>query len=316
MRVVRAGEDPTGAPELAAGSVATIGNYDGIHRGQRAVLERVVARAREIGLAAAAVTFEPHPLDVLAPGRAPLRIASDAQRERLLAALGVDLLWILRFDSALAALPAEEFCRDHLARRLGAREVHVGSRFAFGRGRSGDLALLRRLGPELGFEAVGVPEIELDGAPVSSTRIREALAAGRVELAAELLGRPFARGGRIREGHRLGHRIGFPTANLEADAPLLPANGVYAAKLRRAGGEGELAGAANVGVRPTVDGATEPRIEIHLFDFDEELYGEEVEISFWSRIRDERRFDGLEALRAQIARDVEVAREYFASVER
>jgi len=316
MRVFRTGEDPTREPELAGGSVATVGNYDGIHRGQRAVLESVVGRARALGLGSAAVTFEPHPLAVLAPERAPQRLASDAQRERLLAGLGLDLLWILPFDAGLAELPAEEFCRDHLAGRLRAREVHVGSRFVFGRGRGGDLGLLRRMGQELGFDAVGVPEGEHGGAPISSTRIRAALGAGDGEEAAELLGRPFSRGGVVTEGQRLGHRIGFPTANLEADAPLLPANGVYAAKLRRIQREEDLPGAANVGVRPTIDGATVPRIEIHLFDFEQELYGEEVEISFWSRIRDERRFEGLEALRAQIARDVEVAREYFAAVER
>jgi riboflavin kinase/FMN adenylyltransferase len=279
--------------------VISVGNFDGLHLGQQALLEGVVLR-------------------VIAPGRAPQRICSDRQRDRLLGAAGVDTLWLVPFTAEFASRSAESFVRDLLVDRLAMLEVHVGSRFAFGRGREGDLELLRGLGGELGFAAHGVAEVQLDGAPVSSTRIRAALAEGEVERATRLLGRPFARAGTIVAGDRLGSRLGWPTANLEADADLLPAHGVYAAKLRRIQeGEGEaMPGVANVGVRPTRGGEAPPRIEIHLFDFDGDLYDAEVEIEFHHLLRGERRFPDLEALAAQIAADAGDAREYFAGSER
>ncbi|HLF55829.1 MAG TPA: bifunctional riboflavin kinase/FAD synthetase [Thermoanaerobaculia bacterium] len=313
IRVVTFVRGEERAGELPRGGVVTIGNYDGIHRGQRAVLDGVVARAREIGAPALVVTFDPHPLAVLDPPRAPQRIASDAQRERLFAAAGVDAVWVVPFTAEFARRPAADFVRDLLVDRLGVREVHVGSRFGFGRARGGNLELLERMGAEHGFAVRGVPELDNGGEPISSTRIRAALAAGEVEKAAALLGRPFARGGRVVAGDHLGRRIGWPTANLAADTELLPAHGVYAAKLRRLEESGPaLTGVANVGVRPTRGGDAAPRVEIHLFDFDAELYGEEVEIEFHHRLRGERRFPSLDALAEQIAADAAAAREYFS----
>jgi riboflavin kinase/FMN adenylyltransferase len=313
LRTVR-GE--AAARELPRGGVTTIGNYDGIHRGQQVVIDGVVRRARELAAPAVVVTFDPHPLAVLDPPRAPSRITSDAQRDRLLGGLGVDAVWVLPFTDRFASRTAESFVRELLGDALGAREIHVGSRFGFGRGREGDVALLERLGAELGFAVRGVPELAFEGGLISSTRIRAAILEGDVELAAELLGRPFARGGRVVAGDRLGRRIGWPTANLEPDARLLPAHGVYAARLRLLG-PGELhEGVANVGVRPTRGGDAAERVEIHLFDFDREIYGEAVEVEFHRRLRGERRFPDLEALAGQIGADAAAAREYFSAARR
>jgi riboflavin kinase / FMN adenylyltransferase len=313
MRIWRGDDVGTGLPR---GAVVTIGNFDGLHLGQRALVAGAVARARELGTRALVLTFEPHSRAVLDPANAPARILSDAQRIRLLAELGVGGVWIVPFTRELARSPAVSFVSDLLVERLGVREVHVGSRFSFGRGREGNLALLERLGREHGFAARGVAEVRLDGEPVSSTRVRAALASGEVELAARLLGRPFARAGRIVAGDRLGRQIGWPTANLEADVELMPVHGVYAAKLRRIQRGEVRPGVANVGVRPTRGGDAAPRVEIHLFDFAGELYGEEVEIEFHARLRAERRFPSLEALSAQIAADAAGAREYFAAARR
>jgi len=308
MRVVAAGAPPD---DLPRGAVVTIGNYDGLHLGQRAVLERVVGRARELGAPSALVTFDPHPLVVLDPARAPRRLTSRRQREALLDEAGLDLVWEIPFTAELAAVEADAFVRRFLARGLGFREVWVGESFAFGARRGGNLALLERLGEELGFRANGLPERTEGEGAISSTRIRRSLEEGHPDEAAVLLGRPFALDGTIVRGEQLGRRIGWPTANLRRAEPglLLPADGVYAARLVDAGRS--LPGVANLGVRPTRGSGGERRVEIHLFDVDEDLYDRRVEIQFLRRLRPERRFDGLEALQAQIRRDAEAAREFF-----
>lgn len=313
MLVIRGRDGQLAAPR---GAVATVGNYDGIHLGQRAVLERVAARARELGRSALALTFDPHPLRVLSPERAPRRLTTDLQRERLLAGLGIDALCVLEFTRELASWRAERFVREILAGRLALHELHVGSRFAFGRGREGSLALLERLGGELGFRAYGVPELEVGGAPVSATRIRAALAAGRVDEAAELLGRPYAVDGRVVEGDRRGRTLGFPTLNLSTANEILPADGVYVAEADFPELGERARGVANVGLRPTIGRDAAPVVEAHLLDFDRSCYGEEVELRFLARLRGERRFPSLAALTGQIARDVGSAREYFRSAAR
>lgn len=313
---MRVFEESAGTAAPPRGAVATIGNYDGIHRGQSAVLEVVIARARAAGRPSLAITFEPHPLHLLAPDRAPARLTTPRQRERLLGGLGLDALLVLPFTAQLAAQPAELFVRQTLAGRLAIHELHVGSRFAFGRHRQGDLALLERLGAALGFTAFGVPELELDGAPVSATRIRQAIATGEVGAAARLLGRPWAVTGRVVAGDRAGTRLGFPTLNLAADHELLPLDGVYVTTTTIDGEAGELPGVSNVGRRPTLHAGGARLVETHLFDVARDLYGREVEVSFLRRLREERRFDGFETLRAQIARDVETGREYFRDARR
>jgi riboflavin kinase/FMN adenylyltransferase len=310
MRIVR---DAVRSAELPRGAVVTIGNYDGVHRGQRAVLGAVVRAARERGVFSALVTFDPHPLELLAPERAPLRISSEAQRQRLLSDQGLDELWRVPFTAEFSRLSAAEFARRVLVAGLGAREVHVGSRFVFGHERQGNLARLEELGREHGFDAVGHPEVRHAGEPISSTRIRDAVASGDVDLAAELLGRPFAVEGRVVRGDRVGHELGWPTANVtpESERNLLPADGVYVTSATVEREAAPLPGVTNVGVRPTRDGAGGRRVECHLFDFDRELYGEKVEVSFLQRLRGERRFPSLAALRDQIAADAALGREYF-----
>lgn len=312
MRTLR---DEPGAPAPPRGGVVTIGNYDGLHLGQRAILQRVVERARALDASSIAITFDPHPLRLLDPERAPVRLTTDAQRERLLDGLGLDLLWIVPFTRELAAQPAHEFVRERLVRRLAVREIHVGSRFAFGRGREGDLDLLVRLGAELGFAAHGVPEVEIGGAPVSATRIRALVGAGRTEEAAALLGRPFAVPGKVVHGDRAGTRLGFPTINLATDHELLPADGVYATRVALPDGSVRDA-VSNVGVRPTLHAGGGRVVESHLLDFAGDLYGAEVEVGFLRRLREERKFPGFEALREQIALDAAAAREYFGGSER
>jgi len=313
MRVIREADGERAAPR---GAVATVGNYDGIHLGQRAVLERVVARARQLDRPALAITFEPHPLRVLAPERAPRRLTTDLQRLRLLEALGLDALCVLEFTPELASWPAERFVSELLAGRFALHELYVGSRFAFGRGRAGSLALLERLGAELGFRSFGVPEVEVRSEPVSATRIRSALAAGRVEDAAELLGRPYAVDGRVVEGDRRGRSLGFPTLNLATLNEILPADGVYVVEAEFPERGERAPGVANVGLRPTIGRDAAPVVEAHLLDFGRECYGEEVELRFLTRLREERRFPSLPALTEQIARDVRSAREYLDAAGR
>ncbi len=315
MRVVRGPE--TGSAGLARGAVATIGNYDGIHLGQQALIERVVERARELGAPAVAISFEPHPLRVLDPPRAPARLTTDAQRERLLAALGLDALILLPFDARMAARSAASFARETLGADLGLREVYVGSQFAFGRGREGDPALLARVGREAGFSAYGLPELRVGDAPVSASRIRAQVAAGDVAEAALLLGRPYSLTGRVVAGERRGRELGFPTLNLDPDGELLPGDGVYVSEVDLLGEtsgtpEERLAGVTNVGTRPTVDGSGRRQVESHLLDFDRDLYGRAIEVRFLARIRPERHFPSLEALKEGIAADAGFAREYFA----
>jgi riboflavin kinase/FMN adenylyltransferase len=308
--------DALGPCELPRASVVTIGNYDGIHRGQRQVLDRLVSRARSLELPAVVVTFEPHPLRVLAPEQAPAMLVTREQKRELLAAAGIDLLAILPFDGSFAATPAETFVRDFLSARLGMRELYVGRRFAFGRNREGNLALLTGLGEELGFRVSGVEEEEAGGEPVSSTRIRRAIARGEVEAAAGLLGRAYSLTGEIVRGERLGRQLGFPTANLAPDGQLLPLEGVYATRTRFEGAPARFDSVTNIGRRPTVAEASPPRVETHLLDFDRELYGERIELYFHKRLRDEMLFPSVTELAAQIGRDVRLSREYFASFRR
>jgi riboflavin kinase / FMN adenylyltransferase len=310
MRVVRGDGRSHGLPE---GAAVTIGNFDGLHRGQRTLVEHVVGRAAELAAAALVLTFDPHPLRVLAPEREPARLSSDRQRQALLAAAGVEVLWLVPFTVELAAWEPERFVRELLVESLGAREVAVGSAFRFGRNRAGDVALLRRLGVELGFAVTGMPEQADAAGTVSSTRIRRDVAAGEMESAAALLGRPYAIDGEVVQGDQLGRSLGWPTANIAPADPrlLLPATGVYAAKLALLRENRSVAGVANLGTRPTRADAGGMTLEIHLFDFAGDLYGEAVELAFLRRLRPERRFESLAALREQIGRDAAQAREYF-----
>lgn len=299
--------------DLPRDVVATIGNYDGLHRGQQAILRQVVERSGFLGAPAVVITFEPHPLTVVAPRRAPRQLDSRCQKRIGLERAGIDAVVEIAFDRAVAETPPEDFARGFLHQRLGALEIHVGSRFSFGRGQEGDLELLRRLGRELGFAAHGVHEVLHDGAPISSSRIRQAITAGRVEEARAMLGRAFALRGTIVVGERRGSGIGFPTINLEPEQDLIPALGVYVSEVRFAEHSSALPAVTNVGVRPTVSPGTEVVVESHILEFSRDVYGEVVELGFLERLRDERAFAGIEALRNQIHQDIQQARGYFQS---
>lgn len=304
------------ATDLPRGGVAAIGNFDGLHRGQQAVLERVVARARERGLTSLVVTFDPHPLAVLHPEAAPPPLTVEAQKERLIEAAGIDAALIVRFTAEFARTSAGRFVRDFLHRRLAVEEVYVGAGFAFGHCREGNLAMLRAMGEELGFTAAGVDEVKHRGERISSTRIRRAIAEGRVDEAAEMLGRPYSVTGEIARGDRMGKRLGWPTINLVPDHELLPRDGVYAGRVHLPDFPATFDCVTNIGTRPTVYENYQRVVESHILDFAAEVYGQRVELEFHRRLREERIFPTVMDLSAQIGRDVEATREYFAARRR
>jgi riboflavin kinase/FMN adenylyltransferase len=309
-------QDAWSSSDLPRGVVATVGNFDGIHRGQRAILERVVARAAALGAPPALVTFQPHPLKVLRPREAPPLLTTAAQKERLVREAGIEVMVVLRFDAELAARSAEEFVRRLLVGRLAVRALLVGESFRFGQGREGDVALLRRLGEELGFVAEGVPEVVWEGEPVSSSRIRAALLEGCVEEGAAMLGRPHELTGKVLRGDRMGQKLGWPTINLEVNNELIPRDGVYATRVELEGFPGTFDAATNIGTRPTVYENFHRVVEGHVLDFRSDVYGRRVAMHFHRRLRDERIFPSIMDLSAQIGRDVEATREYFATLRR
>ena len=291
--------------------VLTIGNFDGLHLGHRAIMRTVVERARAHRGEAVVYTFEPHPRKVLQPERAPALLTTIDQKLELLAACGVDVTILEPFDAAFAQVSPEVFVRDYVHARIRPVEVYVGYDFHYGRDREGSMRLLTETGPRLGFAVTIIPEVTVGERDVNSTRIRELLGEGEVAEAAVLLGRPFSVRGVVRRGDARGHGLGFPTANLRPENEVLPAHGVYAGWLRVLGrGEDAVRHpvVTNVGVRPTFEDGQGLLAEAHLLDFEGDLYGERVELAFAERIRGERRFDGPEALKQQIARDVEQAR--------
>ena len=307
--------DAVHAVDLPRGLIATIGNYDGVHRGQRRVLDLVKARATETGLKSAVITFQPHPLTVLHPETQVLLLTTQQQKEALLDQAGVDYVIIFRFTPELAKMPARSFVRDYLWGALEAREIYVGSRFSFGHRREGDLSLLRQMWETFGFSAFAVDEVTHLGEPVSSTRIRTALLEGDVALARELLGRPYAITGLIARGDRMGKRLGWPTINLAPDNALVPENGVYASRVHFPSFPATFDAVTNIGTRPTVYENYQRVVESHILGFNADVYGETVELRFYKRLRDERTFPSMMELSAQIGRDVETARDLFATLQ-
>jgi len=284
-----------------------IGVFDGVHLGHQAVLHRALDDAREIGGTAVAVTFDPHPVRVLRPEQAPRLLTSTPHKLQLIRDLGVAHILLIPFDHAFAATDPADFIRALVAAARPLREICVGFEWSFGKDRAGNLALLERLGADLGFAEVGVPAIEADGQIVSSTLVRRAVETGDLDRAARLLGREFTILGTVVEGDHIGKTLGFPTANLSAHNEQFPPNGVYAVEARR--GSQMLRGVVNIGVRPTIRSASGERVfEVHLFDFDETIYGEDLEITFRKFLRPEQKFPSLDALRAQIAQDAAQAR--------
>lgn len=288
---------------------ATIGNYDGVHLGHRQVLADLVRHARGDGLSSVVLVFEPTPQEYLAPQSAPARLMTFREKFVALAACGVDRVLCLRFNAALAAMPAEDFIERVLARGLGVRYLAVGDDFRFGHGRCGDFAMLQQAGRQYGFEVHAAAECRAAGERVSSTRIRECLAAGEVQLAAELLGAPFALSGKVMQGQHLGRALGFPTANIALKRRVAPLEGIFVAAVHGVDATVRY-GAAYVGRRPAVRGR-EARLEVFVFDFDGELYGRRLRVEFLERLRPDRSFAGLAELKAQMTRDVSAAREWL-----
>lgn len=292
--------------KLSQASVVTIGNFDGVHLGHRRLIDKVNELAGERD-ARAVVTFEPLPLAFFNPDNAPARLSSPIGRVRLLESAGADLVWMLRFDSALASLSPRDFVRLALVESLGARHVVTGDDFRFGHKREGDLRLLASLGGEYGFVSHVVETLEQDGERVSSGAIRQALAADDFEKAARMLGRPWAIRGRVLEGQQLGRRLGYPTANILIRALPCPIGGVFAVRARVAG-DTWCPGVANLGNRPMVAGE-DTLLEVHLFDFDGDLYGKKMEVQFVAKLRNEERFATMDDMVVQMKMDEARARE-------
>ena len=292
----------------------TIGNFDGVHLGHRAMLARLVGKARELKLRSCVLTFEPHPREFFAPHAAPTRLTRLREKLELIAEAGVERVHVLRFDARLAALAAERFIDVVLAERLGTRWLLVGRDFRFGTKRAGDYAMLESAATRIGFRIEAMPDVTHEGERVSSSAVRSALAAGDLAGAARLLGRAYRMSGRVAHGEKLGRALGFPTANivLRRRPPLA---GIFAvqAELEEAHSafSGPMRGVASVGRRPTVRENAPPLLEIHLFDFDGDLYGRHLRVRFLEKLRDEEKFDGLDALRSAIRQDVGRARDYF-----
>jgi riboflavin kinase/FMN adenylyltransferase len=308
MHVIR---DPLKSAESPTGGVATIGNFDGVHLGHRKILEAVVARAREIGKPSIAITFEPHPLAVLRPDQAPRRLQTLRQKEEVIESIGIDWLLVIPFTRDFSLTEPEDFVKAFLARRLAVAELRIGQHFAFGRGKRGNLELLRRMGPELGFVASGVDEVLYKGEPVSSTRIRTAIEAGQVSDANEMFGREYELDGIVSKGERVGRKIGYPTINLASENELNPADGVYVTQIEIRSFGTRFDCVTNIGRRPTVYEDYATTIETYVLDFSSDVYGERVRLFFFERLREERKFPSVMALTEQIGRDIEKTREYF-----
>ena len=312
MRVVTGYSD---LPAEAKGAVVAIGNFDGVHPGHRAVLTRAAEMAETLGAPFGVVTFEPHPRRYFQPAIAPFRLTPPRSKRRLIGEAGAARYYEIPFDAAMAALTAEAFIERVLLEGLGVRHIVVGAGFAFGKGRTGTVSVLEHVAHHKGGAGVTVmsPVAAADGALASSTRVRECLARGEPERAAALLGRSWGIEGEVLAGDRRGRLLGFPTANLDLDDYLRPAFGVYAVRAVPIGGDGgRWSGVANLGIRPTIGGA-KAQLEAHLFDFSGDLYGRTLVVELLSFIRPERKFENLDALKAQIAQDSARARGILAA---
>ena len=292
-------------------TVLTLGVFDGLHLGHQKIMRTVVERAKETDAHATAITFDPHPRAVLYPESAPPLLQTLDQRLANFEVLGIEQAIVIPFTHEFASNPAEDFLRDIVHDRLQAKEVYLGKGFAFGRDRGGNIDLLRRMSRELGFFADEVDEVRLRGMRISSSKIRQLLSQGRVNLVRRMLGRPYGVEGVIIRGNRRGHTIGFPTANLKPHNRVIPKYGVYATATLVDGTWRRSI--TNIGVRPTFETGAEPSIETYIFDYEGDLYGDVLRVRFLHRIRDERKFAGIEELKSQIEKDTHRALNYFST---
>ncbi|WP_047553970.1 bifunctional riboflavin kinase/FAD synthetase [Methylotenera sp. G11] len=286
---------------LQAPCVLAIGNFDGIHLGHQDLLQKLVQAAKERRLSSAVMTFEPHPRELFAPEKAPARLCSLREKLEYFSSAGVERVYVCAFNHRFANVSVSDFMQRILRQSLNAQVILVGDDFRFGAQRAGSTQDFM----QAGFNLMKLPQVDLDGDRVSSTRVRSALANGQLDEAAKLLGRPYSISGKVVYGAQLGRKLGFPTANVHMRHERPPLTGVYAVKL-----DG-LNAVANLGVRPTVAGVPKLSLEVHVLDFNENLYGRHVHVEFFHKIRDEMKFDGLDALKAQITRDADVARKFF-----
>ena len=300
-----------GVPMHASTStVLTIGNFDGVHFGHRALLARLVAKAREIALPATVLSFEPHPREFFTPEQAPPRLSSLREKLNLLEECGVDRVYVCRFDHRMATLEAEQFIENILVRGLGVRHLLIGDDFRFGKMRGGDFEMLQRAGKEFRFAVEAMHTVDLHGERVSSSAIRETLADGDLEHAARLLGRPYGIAGRVVHGEKIGRTLGFPTANIALKRKRLALTGVFSVTVTGIAAT-PIKGAASLGVRPTLADGLKPVLEVHLLDFERSIYGAHVTVNFLHKLREEQKYESLDALKAQIALDVVSVRGYF-----
>jgi riboflavin kinase/FMN adenylyltransferase len=295
--------------DIARPTVLTLGVFDGLHLGHQLIMKTVVERAQSIGAVPTVITFEPHPRAVLHPESAPPLLQTFDQKIEALGVLGIEQTIVIHFDRAFAQSRAEEFLRDVVVDRLHTKEVYLGRGFAFGHNREGNIDLLRRVSERLGFFADEVPEVRLRGRRIGSTRIRELLLQGRVNLARRMLGRPYGVEGRVVRGAERGAKLGFPTANLHPQNRVIPQGGVYVTSTlidhqwRRS--------VTNIGTRPTFDDGSESSVETHVMDWSGDLYGDVVRVRFLHRLRAEKKFNSVDELKSQIRHDAARAEEYF-----
>lgn len=304
MRVIR---DWRGLSARDRGAAVALGNFDGVHRGHQKVIAQAAEAARRLGAPLGVISFEPHPRRIFQPNEPAFRLMRPAQQARALEALGVDLFYILPFDEEMKNLTDREFAREVLHEGLGVRHVAVGFDISFGKGRTGSPATMSAYGEEFGFSvSVAAAVADKEGEKYSSTGVRDALRDGRPEVAAAILGRPFAIEGPVQRGRQLGRELGFPTANVQVDDYVQPKFGVYATRTRLPDGR-EVPGVANIGVNPTV-GEVAPVLEVWLFDFDEDIYDQTIETDLITFLRPELKFEGLDAMVEQVMRDAAQAR--------
>ncbi|UUM30129.1 bifunctional riboflavin kinase/FAD synthetase [Vibrio japonicus] len=296
------------------GCVLTIGNFDGVHLGHQAVLRQVSEQAEKLGLPSTVMTFDPQPLELFAKDKAPARLTRLRDKYVQLSKLNLQRLLCVNFNQHFANRTADEFIRDLLVERLGVKFLVVGDDFCFGRGRKGNFEMLKQAGQQYGFEVVSTQSFCMQKLRVSSTAIREALAEDKLDEAAEMLGRNYSISGRVSHGRKLGRTIGFPTANIPLKRCVSPVSGVYVVQALGLGDE-LIGGVANIGNRPTVNGVRQ-QLEVHLFDFQANLYGKQLEIVLLHKLRDEQKFESFEALKQQIELDAEAARVWLRQLKR
>ena len=298
---------------LARGECAvTIGNFDGVHRGHQAVVSMLLAQARARRLRSCVVTFEPHPREFFAPDKAPTRLTSLREKVELLFDAGVEQVHVCRFNFDFARRTAHQFVQDVLVDQLGAKWVLIGDDFRFGARRLGDYDLLCKLSSEQGFSVERMPTLAEDGIRISSTQVRQTLWKGDLDAAARLLGRPYRMSGRVVRGQQLGRTLGFPTANVQMKHNRPPMLGIFVVAVEGIAAA-PLPAVASLGVRPTVDDSGRPILEVHLLDFNEQIYGRHVRVVFLKKLRDEEKYPDLRTLTRQIALDVAHAKQYFAA---